>query len=172
MNILAVSKATCASVKAIRDWVSKGCPHQRTPTGEYRFDLAEVQRWRVDNLPGHSSYAAARARKEAANAELRELQLRQKKGELVTRAAVTQAVFTMVRAARDRMANIPDRIAGLLAAERNQEKIHRMLTQEIYLALEDLSRGSPIIPAGPVPTRPAASTHGAAHSAPRRRRAH
>ena len=78
MNILAVSKATCASVKAIRDWVSKGCPHTRTPTGTYVFDLAEVQLWRVENLPGHHSYAAARARKEAANAELRELQLRQK----------------------------------------------------------------------------------------------
>jgi hypothetical protein len=76
---------------------------------------------------------------EAALAGLRELQLRQKTGELVLRSVANKVLFEATRQVRDRFQNIPARLSGILAAERNQAKIFELLTREIHQALEDLA---------------------------------
>jgi phage terminase Nu1 subunit (DNA packaging protein) len=129
-------------------WVSKGCPHSKDRKGHYQFDQKAVERWRLATMPtkspvGALSYSEARARKETALAGLRELQLKQKTGELVLRSAVEQAVFTSTRQARDKLQNIPSRVSGILAAEPNQQTIHAILAKEIHQSLESLSGGSP-----------------------------
>ena len=42
---------------------------------------------------------------------------------------------------RDSLLNIPDRLAGMLAAESDAQKIHAMLATEIRQALEELTGG-------------------------------
>jgi hypothetical protein len=87
---------------------------------------------------GALSYSEARARKETALAGLRELQLKQRTGELVEKDRILDRFFRSCRGARDRLQNIPARVCGPLAAECDQRKIFDLLTREIHDALEAL----------------------------------
>jgi hypothetical protein len=59
--------------------------------------------------------------------------------ELITKSSVEQATFAVNRRTRDKLYNLPDRMAGMLAAEMDQQTIHAMLTKEIYQIMEELS---------------------------------
>lgn len=89
----------------------------------------------ADQLP---TIADSRARREAADAELAELKLEKEKGKLVDAEEVRAAAFKAARTVRDSMMNIPDRLAGELAAETDHFRIHKKLTDEIRKALEGL----------------------------------
>jgi hypothetical protein len=92
-------------------------------------------------LTASKSFSKARARKETALAGLRELQLKKETGELVLRSAVEAAQFRVARQIRGSFLNVPDRLAGLLAAETDQYRIHAILTKEILQVLEGLAGG-------------------------------
>jgi phage terminase Nu1 subunit (DNA packaging protein) len=123
----------------------KGCPYTRTKTGGYQFDLKAVQRWRKDSMPSRSalpagvaSYSHARARKENALAFLRELQLRQRQGELIEVSAVKRATFAVSRMVRDNLENIPARISGPCVGK-DQHEIFVLMSAEIRQCLEGLT---------------------------------
>ena len=84
------------------------------------------------------SYAEARAQHERFKARLAQLELEEREAKLVQVEAVQRESFRMARLVRDAMLNIPDRVAGELAAEQNQFKVHQRLVKEIRRALEDL----------------------------------
>ena len=84
------------------------------------------------------TYAEARAQHERFKARLAELELEQREGKLVEAEVVRKEAFKAARQVRDALLNLPDRVAGELAAETNQFKVHQRLTQEIRRALEDL----------------------------------
>jgi hypothetical protein len=77
----------------------------------------------------------AQARKERALADLRELELAERRGELVSLAEVNEQAFSTARSVRDAMLAIPDRTAAILAAESDPVKLHNALTVEIRKAL-------------------------------------
>jgi len=68
-----------------------------------------------------------------------ELRNRKMTGELVSREAITKEWFTLSRQVRDALVNIPARIAGLVAAEKNQDKCFAIIEREIRQALEGLA---------------------------------
>lgn len=84
------------------------------------------------------TYAEARAQHERFKARLAQLELEQREGKLVEADAVRRESFRVARIVRDALLNLPDRVAGELAAETNQFKVHQRLVQEIRRALEDL----------------------------------
>lgn len=84
------------------------------------------------------TYMEAKARHERLKADLAALDLAEKEGRLVEAAAVEREAFRVARLVRDGILNIPDRIAGDLAAEDDQFRIHQLLTGEIRKALEGL----------------------------------
>jgi phage terminase Nu1 subunit (DNA packaging protein) len=84
------------------------------------------------------TYAEARAKHEQFKMRLAELELEQREGKLVEADVVQRESFKAARQVRDALLNLPDRVAGVLAAETNQFKVHQMLTKEIRRALEDL----------------------------------
>jgi phage terminase Nu1 subunit (DNA packaging protein) len=88
--------------------------------------------------PGTSLYNAQQ-RRTVALAEREELRNAKSRGELVSREAVSKDWFSIGRAVRDRMQNIPVRVAPLCAAEKNPDKIFAMLQKEIDQALEGLA---------------------------------
>jgi phage terminase Nu1 subunit (DNA packaging protein) len=92
------------------------------------------------NTPG--TLKDARRRKELALAGLRELQLKQRQGELVSKVAVENQLFSLARTVRDTLLNVPDRVSGQCASLRDQAQIHALLTKEIAQCLEDLTSGS------------------------------
>lgn len=73
-----------------------------------------------------------------------ELDLAERQGRLTDVAKVKALWFKLVREARDRLLNVPSRIAGEVAAESDQKKVFATIDREIRLALEELtSDGQP-----------------------------
>ena len=60
-------------------------------------------------------------------------------GALVRKADSDKAVFAFHRTIRDRLLNIPDRIAAVLAGEADREKVHGILSKELRQALTELA---------------------------------
>lgn len=142
MNKQALAKACHISPNTVTDWVRKGCPCTVKSDGTYVFDLETVQAWTAKTRRVRSSVdatlAEAQLRKETALADLRELELGRRRGRLVEKAKVEQEAFRVGRLMRDALLGLPDRLAGVLASESNQQKIHALLTKEIRQALEIL----------------------------------
>lgn len=69
--------------------------------------------------------------KEHFAAKKAELDYRKAAGEVVESVVVQRQAYKLARKARDRLQSIPDRLAPILAAETNVDKIHRMIADEI-----------------------------------------
>jgi hypothetical protein len=84
----------------------------------------------------------SRARREQAMAELAELELAEKRGELVAVADVEKALVSKVLGVRDSLDTLADRLSPLLAAETDPAKVYAMLRSEIRQVLAQLSSQS------------------------------
>lgn len=152
------------SPQAVFDAIEKGRLDksvERKPSGRYLVDveLADAE-WSANTDTGTGSaahaknrpaepnepaepgetmtYAEARAQHERFKARLAELELETRESKLVNADDVKRESFKAARQVRDAMLNIPDRVAGELAAESNQFKVHQRLVKEIRRALEEL----------------------------------
>lgn len=85
------------------------------------------------------TYLDAQRRKELAAAALKELDVRQRSGELIEVAVVERTLFNRTRQTRDALLSLADRLAGILAPITDQTKVHELLTHEIHQALESLA---------------------------------
>ena len=143
MNKQGLAKELGMSTNTIAAWLRRGCPVTKQGDGSYLFDLSQVQAWREKTRRVTASVdgtlAAAQLRKETALADLREMEVRRKRGELVEKVKVEAEAFRCGRTVRDALMAVPDRLAAVLASETDQKKVHLMLTKEIRQALEALS---------------------------------
>jgi hypothetical protein len=87
-------------------------------------------------------FADVRARREAAMAELAELELAEKRGELVSAQAIERALATKILSVRESLDTLADRITPLLAAEADPAKVYALLRTEIRQVLAQLSNES------------------------------
>ena len=101
------------------------------PQSDYKVFLPADDKEPDDG--GNSDFARARARKEAALAEMRELDLLERKGELVDAATIQDAVFTRFRELRDAWLNWPARIGAVMAAELNVDGALVIVTLEKHV---------------------------------------
>jgi len=83
------------------------------------------------------NYAQSRAVKEAYHARLAKLSFEEKSGALVRTDNVKVAWFNILRVMRDRILNMPDRMAPLLAVEDSPKQIREMLDTELRQLLDD-----------------------------------
>ena len=74
-------------------------------------------------------------------ATLAELEAMQRRGELVPVSEVKAEAFSLARAVRDALMGLPDRVAPLLAATADAAQCHRLLSEEIRVALRGLADG-------------------------------
>jgi phage terminase Nu1 subunit (DNA packaging protein) len=88
-----------------------------------------------------TTYAEARTIRTVFQAKLARLDFETKQGKLIEAAGVRMRISEHVRAFRDGMLGLPDRLASTLAAETDQRKVHVMLKTEITRELEALARG-------------------------------
>lgn len=89
-----------------------------------------------------SSYAkriGESARREAALADIAEMDRDLQLGRLIERAQVERALADCVVAARQTLERIPDRLMIQLAAESDPEKVHELLSREISAACQQIS---------------------------------
>ena len=82
-----------------------------------------------------------RIKSEVERARLLEIKARVEAGKYVDADEVNVAAFNRARVVRDSLLNIPDRLAGVIAAESDAQKVHALLATEIRQVLEELTGG-------------------------------
>ena len=132
-------KARIIPAIADQEWVANtDSTQQRVPAVPPPRPAPEPEPEPASNEPRTATFQQARTLREAYMARLAKLEFEEKSGKLVQHEAVKNEAFKTARIVRDNLLNIPDRVAGELAAETNQFKVHQRLTLEIRRALEDL----------------------------------
>jgi hypothetical protein len=91
-------------------------------------DEGTSQRKKKEN---NISYTEARTQEKNLKIELLELDVALKKGQMVLTEDVENAAFSAARELRDRMLNIPDRVAAIVAAETDEVKVRDYITEQI-----------------------------------------
>lgn len=86
------------------------------------------------------AFAEIQRRKEHYRAELARLEFEERIGTLTQAEGVEREAFRIGRLVRDGLLNIPSRLAGVLAAESDQRRVHDLLETEIRQALEALAQ--------------------------------
>ena len=85
------------------------------------------------------NYQISRAVRETYNAKLTRLDYEERTGKLLNAEDVAKEAFAVARRVRDRLLNIPGRMASVLASETDSKAIENLLSQELRIALEELS---------------------------------
>lgn len=109
------------------EWRAKNMP--------YDEQAAELEQLKAEA----TKQAKTKHKKEEYQTELARLEVEEKEGKLVNIEQVRKAAFKIIRSAREQLLNVPDRLAAELAAEADEFKVHRKMTEEINKALEGLS---------------------------------
>lgn len=87
-----------------------------------------------------ASFGQARTIEMVFRAKLRRLEFETKQGRLIEAEGVRKRIAEHVRALRDGLLGLPDRLSSSLAAENDQRKIHVLLKTELTRELEALSQ--------------------------------
>lgn len=87
-------------------------------------------------------FARSQARKELFRAKMAELDYQERLGKLIDKEKAEEEYYRIGRLVRDALLNIPSRLAGIVAAETDQRKVHDLLEKEIRQALEALVHGN------------------------------
>jgi len=90
--------------------------------------------------PEGEDFLAARTRREVAEAHLAELKLAEQQGAVIQIEAVRAIWSRRVASTRDALLQIPSRLAPVVAAESNLDKVAELMETEIRQALAELSR--------------------------------
>jgi hypothetical protein len=88
---------------------------------------------------GMPNYQMSRAVRETYNAKLTRLDYEERTGKLLNAEDVAKDAFALARRVRDRLLNIPSRMASVLASETDSKAIELLLSQELRIALEELA---------------------------------
>ena len=92
-----------------------------------------------DDLSTDPILAESQRKKEEFRAKLVELEYEERVGTLVQKSEVEKEGFRVARLVRDGVLNVPARLAGILAAENDQRKVHDLIEKELRQALEALA---------------------------------
>jgi len=86
-------------------------------------------------------FRQAQAQERAFAAKIEELKYKEMAGQLIRADAVRAAWAKRIASTRDALLQIPHRLAPVLAAESDLERVGQILEDELRLALAELSRG-------------------------------
>jgi hypothetical protein len=91
--------------------------------------------------PGQAgaSFGQARTIEMVFRAKLRRLEFETKQGRLIEAEVVRRRIAEHVRALRDGLLGLPDRLSSTLAAETDQRKVHVLFKNELTRELEALA---------------------------------
>ncbi len=88
---------------------------------------------------GEMSHREASRRKETALAQLREVELAQRRGALVDKRQIDSALTGIAATIRQALERLPDTLAPRLAAEADEARIATFLADELERVLADLA---------------------------------
>jgi len=142
----AFAKEQQVSRQAVSKWVSLGLP----VTLDGQIERARAKKWLAENISrpdsgksGSESLTDARARKESALADLRQIECAVKRGQFVSIEDTEKMWSELVMTFRARMLGIPSKLAVFLASENEASACFALLEREIHAALTELSGHKP-----------------------------
>lgn len=131
----------------IRQWISDGLPvHYRAKRGEkggHKFNVRRVVEWLKEKAV-HAAVGEdtelitsdeAKRRKLIADAQLQEIELAKKRGEVVDLSEMQRELAAQMIELRASMRRVPERCVLRLVGETNESKIKKVLLSEIDDAL-------------------------------------
>ena len=89
--------------------------------------------------PGVVSFDEVRARKTAAEAELVEIELKEKRGNLISVDDVVATWVELIGACKSRMLSMPAKLAPVVAVEDNPSICKQIIEDQVLEALQELS---------------------------------
>lgn len=117
----------------------KSYPWPRLRDWYIEFKQDEVKRRRGIDVDA-ASWDEARAREKAAKAAMAELDLLERKGELIPLRVHVDRIREVAESIRDRLMNLPGRQARELAAAEDPQEVTRLLERAVREVLEELQR--------------------------------
>lgn len=102
----------------------------------------------IDTSSAPVSYHVAKAMREAAEARMAQLKLAELRGELIRTEVVRAGMASILTSTRDRLMQLPARLAPVLAAETDQGKVHDLVRDEIHAALSQIANAGPQVGLG------------------------
>ena len=103
---------------------------------DYRIEVEQKRNLGNEDI----SLTDAKKRREIIEAELKLLQLKEKRGELIEREKVVRIATEIVTNTKSRFLAMPSKIAPLLIGIKSIKKIKVILEKEIYNILNDLAK--------------------------------
>lgn len=150
LSLSAYARRRGVTLRAVQNAIKDGRIARETD-GKIDPEKADAE-WRAATSParggdrrspraasGPSALGDARAKREKYLAELARLKYELESGRLLDAREVEKAWFDKARIVRDAILNLPDRVAPLVASETDEHKVHRILTDELRSALEELA---------------------------------
>lgn len=141
MNVARTIITDCLGVTSQRltQLIQQGIMPKPKAHGQYEL-AATVQAYlKHVRAKTTSELVAERVRLTKAKADRAQLDLALRAGHLYEKEAMDKAMFERGRQVRDALLSIPDRVAGIIAAEMDQTKVHALLYKELHQALVDLT---------------------------------
>lgn len=132
--------------RADREWTERSHPGGHGGQNRGKRQPRRPEAGPIGGLEGGeagATFASMRARREGAQAELAELELARKRGEVAPLAEIRAAVFTLNRRARDMLLALPDRLAPRLTAL-DPVEIHAILTDELTRVCHEIADDRPL----------------------------
>lgn len=145
MGVQQLATTLGVNKKTVQQWMTEGCPHTRHGARDVALVLAEVWRWRYDQERKRTQdegEAEQRRRKVAAEAELKEMEVALRRGEMAELAAVEQAWAAMLTPLRSQLTTLPGRLAPLLTNLDSPGQAQAVLDRAVRAMLESLTEES------------------------------
>lgn len=137
------------SIPTIDSWIRRGMPfiQQGDKSTEWQFDTSLVAKWREEQavaaILGNTKdveFEEARRRKIAAEAGILEIELQQKRREVISTEEVAHGLSHAYLTLKQRLRTIPERVVPQLIAEDDEQICRELLLNEIDDALLELSQ--------------------------------
>ncbi len=137
------------SLVTIDSWIRRGLPiiEKGNKTKEWKFDTAMVAQWREDQAIAGAlgnvediGYEELKKRKLAAEVNLLEADLQERRNEVVSLKEVEHGLAHAFITIKQRLRTIPDRIGVDLASMNDEQVCRELLINELDDALLELSQ--------------------------------
>lgn len=153
MNRTDLAKVFGTAPIQIDRFISKGMPFVENPDKTRKsvkeFDTAECIDWRMKDAVfkavgeiGGDTEAEAKRRERVAMADLREMQVAERRKEMIRVDDVVEEVEGQLSIVKSRLQAIPSRIAQAVSIVDDAAEIERLMAVEINDALTDISKWS------------------------------
>lgn len=122
---------------AMQDWVNNSSAEQK----KNAVDIPDEKIEKISDSQSASAFPKlndSRAIREAFKARIEKIKYEEMLGKLVDIEKAQNEYFEIARKVRDSLMAIPDRISAQVAAETNQFKVHKIIMDELRIALRNL----------------------------------